>query len=733
MALITRQVDGGQMVEVGPSQGVFSAAARMAGFDVVALEMDDACCRHLREVVGVPAIKTAAPAEVLPELQPSRAVVMWHVIEHLPDPWTTLAAIAANLERGRRLAIATPNPQSIQARAFGARWVHLDAPRHLTLIPLPALSEELSGLGLELVDATTSDPIGCDLNRLGWERSILRPPALRPNPRLAHSAGRILTSAARPWRSAPCVAPPTPRSSAKGRRRQRDERWSVPDGGRPVLRRPPPARGRAAVARRPAFHDFRVVVVDNGSSDGTAAWLAERVAGRRRSWRCRENVGVTAALNVCVRAARGTEFVGAAQQRPRARAGLRWASSSRALRRASRGRLGGREAARLPRPHVLDGAGDVFAWSGDRRRGAGTASATRPATTSPRRSSAPAAARRSTARAALDDVGPLRRGVLRLLRGRRLGAARAARGLELPLRAERGRLPHGQRDAGQGPDATSRAYHLWRNAVWLVAKDYPGGRAGAPRARARAWAGAELAAAWWDGKLGVWRRAMRDALRGAARRAARPACGPARGAACASSSASSSWSAPRQRRASGAADRRVGRGARACAGAGASAPGVSPGRGRAAALGDPARQRRAPRPATRSRRGAPRARPRSGRGRGRAPARAPRRRRRRRPAERVAPSPSRSTRSARSSPLGADDRQAGPEAVEHARAEREAGLEVVAMRRDRAVRVRKPRRPLGVRDPAGVEDHGRPSTPARRPARARSRGRAGGRPAVRRP
>jgi 2-polyprenyl-3-methyl-5-hydroxy-6-metoxy-1,4-benzoquinol methylase len=199
VAMISRHVDGGQMVEIGPSQGVFSAAARMAGFDVVALEMDEACCRHLSDVVGVRAIRTAAPAEALPDLEPSRAVVMWHVIEHLPDPWTTLRAIAANLEPGGVLAVATPNPESLQARAFGARWVHLDAPRHLTLIPLPALSEELSGLGLELVDSTASDPIGRDLNRLGWERSILRPPALRPNPRFAHSAGRALTAIARPW------------------------------------------------------------------------------------------------------------------------------------------------------------------------------------------------------------------------------------------------------------------------------------------------------------------------------------------------------------------------------------------------------------------------------------------------------------------------------------------------------------------------------------------------------
>lgn len=199
LALISRHAEPGQMVEIGPSQGVFAVAARRGGFEVVALEMDEACCRHLRDVVGVQAVKTAEPAVALAGLGPSRAVVMWHVLEHLPEPWSVLAAVAENLEPGGILAVATPNPDSIQARVFGARWVHLDAPRHITLIPLSALGDELQKLGLYLVEATTADQVGRDLNRLGWERSILRPPTLRPDPRLAHTAGRALTSAACRW------------------------------------------------------------------------------------------------------------------------------------------------------------------------------------------------------------------------------------------------------------------------------------------------------------------------------------------------------------------------------------------------------------------------------------------------------------------------------------------------------------------------------------------------------
>jgi 2-polyprenyl-3-methyl-5-hydroxy-6-metoxy-1,4-benzoquinol methylase len=199
LALVTRHVQGGRLVEVGPSSGVFASAAKQAGFEVVGLEMDAACCRHLETEVGIRAINTADPAAALRELPPSRAIVLWHVIEHLQDPWSVLREIAANLEPGGVLALATPNPDALQFRILRARWVHLDAPRHVTLIPLAALADELAPLALRRVSATTADPVGRQLNHMGWQRSLVGPPTLRPRPRFGYTLGRVLTPIARPW------------------------------------------------------------------------------------------------------------------------------------------------------------------------------------------------------------------------------------------------------------------------------------------------------------------------------------------------------------------------------------------------------------------------------------------------------------------------------------------------------------------------------------------------------
>ncbi len=64
--LLLEHAEPGRLVEIGPGEGVFARAALNAGFDVSAIEMDARACEHLRSVVGVNAINSALPEEVLP-------------------------------------------------------------------------------------------------------------------------------------------------------------------------------------------------------------------------------------------------------------------------------------------------------------------------------------------------------------------------------------------------------------------------------------------------------------------------------------------------------------------------------------------------------------------------------------------------------------------------------------------------------------------------------------------
>jgi SAM-dependent methyltransferase len=180
VALLLEHVAPGSLIEIGAGTGAFASAAKAAGFDVTAIEMDQSCCRYLRESEGVTAICSDRPLAELQSLPPARAVAMWHVLEHLPNPGEVLEQIAAKLEPGGVLAIGVPNPSSLQFRLMGARWPQIDAPRHLCLMPPAALLRKGEQLGLRGVAITTNDPEGRDFDLFGWADALRRRPASGP-------------------------------------------------------------------------------------------------------------------------------------------------------------------------------------------------------------------------------------------------------------------------------------------------------------------------------------------------------------------------------------------------------------------------------------------------------------------------------------------------------------------------------------------------------------------------
>lgn len=166
-------VRSGRLVEIGAGQGTFAWLAREAGFETVAVEMDQRSCIHLRQVVGVPAIESGDPAVALANLPSSRVITLWHTLEHLSSPRQVLQAAAVNLEPGGLLVIAVPNPDSFGLRLLRSRWPHLDAPRHLNLIPSRALTQVARGLGLEPVEVSTTDRGARGWNEFGWRHALV--------------------------------------------------------------------------------------------------------------------------------------------------------------------------------------------------------------------------------------------------------------------------------------------------------------------------------------------------------------------------------------------------------------------------------------------------------------------------------------------------------------------------------------------------------------------------------
>jgi 2-polyprenyl-3-methyl-5-hydroxy-6-metoxy-1,4-benzoquinol methylase len=162
----------GSLLEIGPAYGLFAFLAKRAGFDVTGLEMDARCCEFLRTMVDIKVVEGSDTVGLLGTLPKYDVIVLWHVIEHLPDPWALLRAAALHLTPGGVLIVDTPNPAALQYRVFGARWTHIDAPRHLMLIPAQVLGEFAAQQSLKLIDLSSTGAISRGYNSFGWAFSL---------------------------------------------------------------------------------------------------------------------------------------------------------------------------------------------------------------------------------------------------------------------------------------------------------------------------------------------------------------------------------------------------------------------------------------------------------------------------------------------------------------------------------------------------------------------------------
>jgi Methyltransferase domain len=129
----------GPILDVGAGDGSLVDAIRASGRTAVGLE----------RVPTRPDIRAADIMDV--EERDWAAVVFWHSLEHLREPGTALERAVGLLRERGALVIAAPNAASLQARAFGDRWLALDLPRHLVHLPAAALLRRLDELDMRVI------------------------------------------------------------------------------------------------------------------------------------------------------------------------------------------------------------------------------------------------------------------------------------------------------------------------------------------------------------------------------------------------------------------------------------------------------------------------------------------------------------------------------------------------------------------------------------------------------
>jgi hypothetical protein len=202
ISAVTRFASGGRLLEIGPAIGAFAIRAVNEGFSVSVIEQDAGCCEFLSRQPRLDVSHADNPHEVIRKLPAFDVIALWHVIEHLREPFLFFDAAAANLAPGGILALATPNPEALQFRWMGRRWPHLDAPRHLYLLPVSALIERGRREGLDVCLVDSGDDDARSWNRFGWQRLLMNRMPLPLGRAAGFLIGAVLSRLFAPWEAA---------------------------------------------------------------------------------------------------------------------------------------------------------------------------------------------------------------------------------------------------------------------------------------------------------------------------------------------------------------------------------------------------------------------------------------------------------------------------------------------------------------------------------------------------
>jgi SAM-dependent methyltransferase len=145
---IRRYRSGGKLLELGCAYGFFLQEAGRH-FDVTGIELAAEAAEHGRRA-GLNILSGMADAANLGRIGHVDVIVLFDVIEHLPEPRETLALCCQHLNPGGIIVITTGDFSSMVARITGVKWRLMTPPQHLWFFTPESMRRMSASLGLSV-------------------------------------------------------------------------------------------------------------------------------------------------------------------------------------------------------------------------------------------------------------------------------------------------------------------------------------------------------------------------------------------------------------------------------------------------------------------------------------------------------------------------------------------------------------------------------------------------------
>jgi SAM-dependent methyltransferase len=168
MRFVASVVRPASLLDFGCGDGGFLLAASAKGWSAKGVEITP---KHARSK-GLDVVERIEDTAGSFDL-----ITLWHSLEHVRSPREVLGTLSTRLAPGGRMIVSVPNFDSHQARLFGAKWFHLDVPRHLFHFTPLALERLFDICGFKVVRKWNLET---EIDLFGWTQSILN--LMMPSP-----------------------------------------------------------------------------------------------------------------------------------------------------------------------------------------------------------------------------------------------------------------------------------------------------------------------------------------------------------------------------------------------------------------------------------------------------------------------------------------------------------------------------------------------------------------------
>jgi 2-polyprenyl-3-methyl-5-hydroxy-6-metoxy-1,4-benzoquinol methylase len=145
--LIKRYSTGSKLLDYGTGVGNFSKFMIDNGFNVLAIEPD----KQAMKASISKSVDTVSHLKMLSDKERFNTITLWHVLEHIPDPYKIITELKLHLDKKGIMFIAVPNLNSHDCLYYKSNWAALDVPRHVWHFTSPGIQMLMQKAGFELV------------------------------------------------------------------------------------------------------------------------------------------------------------------------------------------------------------------------------------------------------------------------------------------------------------------------------------------------------------------------------------------------------------------------------------------------------------------------------------------------------------------------------------------------------------------------------------------------------